>query len=93
MSWRFRKTIKILPGVRINLGKRGASVSAGVPGARVTVGKDHITRSVGLPGTGLSNVTRTPRSSDDELGPLAKVGGIIAIIVVLWVLGRMAGVF
>lgn len=54
MAIRFRKSIKILPGVKLNLSKTGISVSAGVRGARVTVGKRGTHATVGLPGTGLS---------------------------------------
>jgi hypothetical protein len=32
MGWRFRRSVKIAPGVRLNVGKRGSSVSVGVPG-------------------------------------------------------------
>jgi len=54
MAIRFRKSIKILPGVKLNLSKTGISISAGVRGARVTVGKRGTHATVGLPGTGLS---------------------------------------
>ena len=39
MAIRFRKSIKIAPGVRVNLGKKGASVSVGARGASVNIGK------------------------------------------------------
>src|SRR5258705_335428 len=53
--FRFRRSIRILPGVRINVGKRSASMSVGVRGAHVTFGGPQGTRTtVGLPGTGLS---------------------------------------
>ena len=35
MSWSFRKSLKIAPGVRLNLGKRSAGVSLGRRGLRV----------------------------------------------------------
>jgi len=54
MGFRFRRSIKILPGIRINLGKRGVSLSAGVRGAHITVGKNGTRTTVGLPGTGVS---------------------------------------
>lgn len=54
MTINFRKSIKILPGVKLNLNKKGVSISAGVRGARVTVGKRGTHATVGLPGTGLS---------------------------------------
>lgn len=54
MSIRFRKTIKILPGVKINIGKTGISTSVGVRGAHVTIGKRGTNVTAGLPGSGLS---------------------------------------
>ncbi|MBE5942497.1 MAG: DUF4236 domain-containing protein [Lachnospiraceae bacterium] len=55
MGLNFRKTITILPGVRINIGKKSASVSFGKRGARHTIsttGKR--TTTVGIPGSGIS---------------------------------------
>lgn len=54
MSFRFHRSISIIPGVRLNLGKTGVSLSAGAPGAHITVGKKGVRTTVGLPGTGLS---------------------------------------
>jgi hypothetical protein len=58
MSFRFRRTIKIAPGLRLNVGKRGVSMSAGVRGASMTFGRNGTYANVGLPGTGLSYRTR-----------------------------------
>ena len=54
MGFRFRRSIRIMPGVRLNVGKRGVSTSIGVRGAHVTIGKTGVRRTVGIPGTGLS---------------------------------------
>ena len=57
MGLRFRKSIKILPGVKLNLGTKGASVSVGKRGMHYTMHTSgRKTVSVGLPGTGLSYV-------------------------------------
>lgn len=63
MGLRFRKTISILPGVRVNLGKSTQSISVGVPGFRKTFNtKGQVTTTVGLPGTGLYYVdTKNPK--------------------------------
>ncbi len=37
MGWGFRKSIKIVPGVRLTFGKRGTSLSAGPKGAKLSV--------------------------------------------------------
>lgn len=55
MGFRFRKSVKIAPGVRLNIGKKSVGISAGVKGARVSVNSSgRKTTTVGLPGTGLS---------------------------------------
>ena len=55
MGLRFRKSIKILPGVKLNLGKKSAGVSVGTTGARYSVNSSgRKTSTVGIPGTGLS---------------------------------------
>lgn len=56
MGWRMRKSIKIGKNTRLNLNKKGFSVSTGTKGARVTVNnKGKVTRTVGIPGTGIYN--------------------------------------
>ena len=57
MGWRLRRSIKIMPGVRVNLGKRGTSISFGIRGLRTTVGNGRSTTTVGIPGTGLAFTT------------------------------------
>ena len=55
MSLRFRKSFKVAPGVRVNVGKRGVGVSVGGRGLRYSVNSSgRRTSTVGLPGTGLS---------------------------------------
>jgi hypothetical protein len=54
MGFRFHRSIKILPGIRLNFGKRGVSTSIGVRGAHVTFGKTGTRTTVGLPGSGIS---------------------------------------
>jgi hypothetical protein len=49
-----RRSIKILPGIRLNFGKRGISTSIGIRGAHVTIGKTGTRTTVGLPGSSLS---------------------------------------
>lgn len=57
MGFRVRRSIKIMPGVRMTVTKTGIGVSAGVRGARVSVNSHgRLTQSVGLPGTGLGYV-------------------------------------
>jgi Protein of unknown function (DUF4236) len=84
--FRFHRSKKILPGVRLNLAKSGPSVSVGVRGARVNIGSQGIRTTIGLPGSGLSYIARSnlrskagdsiveaPASSSD---PLAFMDGM-----------------
>ena len=52
--FRFRRSVKILPGIRLNIGKRGVSTSIDVCGAHVTFGRTGTRTTVGPPGSGLS---------------------------------------
>lgn len=55
MGFNFRKSLKIAPGVKINITKKGvSSLSVGKNGARVNVGKKGIKTTVGIPGSGIS---------------------------------------
>ena len=57
MGLRFRKSISLLPGVRLNISKSGVGVSAGVPGLRGSINSSgRLTGTVGIPGTGVSYV-------------------------------------
>ncbi len=61
MGFRFRKSIKILPGLKINLTHKGiSSASIGKPGASLNIGKKGTRTSVGIPGTGLSYSKHQP---------------------------------
>jgi hypothetical protein len=61
MGWRFQRRKRLLPSLMVNLGKRGASVSAGPRGAKVNVGRRGAQATVSLLGTGLSYVFRRKR--------------------------------
>lgn len=53
MGWRYRKRIKILPGINLNISKSGMSLNVGVKGASVTFGPKGTYVNTGVPGTGL----------------------------------------
>lgn len=53
MGLYWRRSTKILPGVRINWSKNGPSISMGPRGAKVNIGKRGTYVSGGIPGTGL----------------------------------------
>lgn len=54
MGFRFRKSIKLLPGVRLNIGSKRSSVSVGGRGATLNVSKKGTRTTVGIPGSGIS---------------------------------------
>lgn len=57
MGLRFRKSVKISPGVRLNIGKKSVGISAGVKGYRKSINSSgRVTTSIGVPGTGVSYV-------------------------------------
>lgn len=53
MGLYFRKRVKILPGVHLNISKTGTSWSVGPRGASVNVGKRGVYVNTGIPGTGI----------------------------------------
>ncbi len=55
MGLNFRKSISLLPGVKLNLNKKSAGLSFGVKGARYSINTNGQRRAtVGIPGTGIS---------------------------------------
>ena len=54
MGLNFRKSIKLLPGVKLNLSKGGVSLSGGVKGLRASINtKGQVTGTASIPGTGV----------------------------------------
>ena len=54
MGFRWRKSIKILPGIKLNLSTGGASVSIGPKGAKLNIGSRGARVTTSIPGTGIS---------------------------------------
>ena len=68
MSFRFKKSIKILPGIKLNISKNGLnSISIGKPGASVNISKKGKQATIGIPGTGLSYSKKLPSREDTHL--------------------------
>ena len=70
MGFRFRRSIRLAPGVRLNLSSRGLSATVGPRGANVNVGPHGTYVNVGIPGTGLSSRTRVDDAVNGE-----RIGG------------------
>ena len=58
VALRFQQRKSLLPGLILNVGKRGGSLSFGRRGAKVNVGRRGATSAVSFLGTGLSYVKR-----------------------------------
>ena len=97
MGFRFRRSVKIAPGIRLNLSKGGVSTSLGGRGATVNVSKRGVRGTVGLPGTGMSyseklggrtSRARTAPRGSNATGPSGTTSGkpIVWLIVVLIIL-------
>lgn len=87
MGFRFRKSIRIIPGVRVNLSRSGVGTSLGSRGATVAVSKRGMRGTFGIPGSGLSwsqslfgrrgpgrPAAPAPASGNRNVGCLALIG-------------------
>ncbi|WP_313461684.1 DUF4236 domain-containing protein [Pseudomonas nitroreducens] len=87
MGFRFRKSIKVAPGIKLNISKGGVSTTVGKRGASVNVGKKGVHTNAGIPGTGLSYRTKisggvgAPRQR--KVSPVSFVAGFFQLVVVL----------
>jgi len=72
MPIRFRRTFRVLPGVRINVSKHGVSTTVGPRGMHLTFNRYGVRQDLGLPGTGLSESSyivggnRRAQTADEE---------------------------
>ena len=66
MGWRYRKRIKILPGIHINISKSGIGLNIGIKGANVTIGPKGTYVNTGIPGTGLYRRDKIAESDSNE---------------------------
>ena len=63
---RFRRSVRLCKGIRMNFSGSGVTMSLGMPGASITFGKSGAYVNYGIPGTGLYNRKKiagpTPKS-------------------------------
>lgn len=79
MGLRFRRSIRIAPGIRMNFGLKSLSISARVRGLKYTTGTRGRRITVGLPGSGLYWTNSLPRSGLGlGIAAGAIIGGAIA---------------
>ena len=76
MGMRFRRSIGLGPGVRLNLSKTGIGISAGVKGARYSVhSSGRETTSARLPGTGVYYMKQTGGHGSHATAPASHNAG------------------
>lgn len=67
MGLRFRKSLKILPGVKLNVTNKGiSSVSLGGKGLKTNIGKKGVRTTASIKGTGLSYSQYSPYQSSAQ---------------------------
>ncbi|MCB1512766.1 MAG: DUF4236 domain-containing protein [Hyphomicrobiaceae bacterium] len=95
MGFRFRRSKKLLPGIKLTISHRGASVRVGPRGAGVSVSTTgRKTINAGIPGTGLGIARQfsNGRRREDRKGKIPPrerswtytSAGIVAILFFLW---------
>jgi Protein of unknown function (DUF4236) len=93
MGFRFNRRVSILPGVRVNFGKTGASLSVGRRGSWLTFGKRGTQATVGLPGTGLSYTTKLnsskPAAKPSPRPPIPTWVWVSGVLLFAWVMGNL----
>jgi hypothetical protein len=69
--FRFRKSVKIAPGVRLNFSRSGVSTTVGVRGFSVNTGRRGTYLNAGIPGTGIRSRSRLGGGSGRRGGSAA----------------------
>jgi len=99
---RLRKSIKVAPGVKLNISKSGVSGTFGGKGASLNLGKNGAHLNAGVPGTGIYNRYKLggasdPASGDPSAVNIAEVGKtgrrVLTIIGILILIGALILLF
>jgi hypothetical protein len=103
MGFRFNRRVSILPGLRVNLSKSGASLSIGHRGFWYTVGSKGRRATVGLPGTGLTwteqypwphgapHAGSSPPAAPPHAGHQANFALAVIVVMILLALAALGG--
>jgi hypothetical protein len=98
MGFRFRKRIRIVEGLYLNLGKRRGSLSVGGKGATANISKKGVLNTFRLPGTGIGYQSKriwTSRNHKPAKGrrqsvtPARFLAFITITVIVLWILAHL----
>lgn len=82
MSLRFRRSIRLAPGIRVNLGLHGAGLSVGPRGLHVGVNRRGMYTSAGIPGTGIYAVHHIRSSAEQHPSVAGSATGFVAGVVI-----------
>jgi hypothetical protein len=82
--FRFRRSFRIAPGVRVNLRKSGVSESIGPRGFRLTLGRRGARTTVRIPGTGVSYTEqqRISGPSQTSEAPRPGLSWLVALLLI-----------
>jgi hypothetical protein len=89
MGFRFYKRVSLIPGLRVNLSRRGASLSIGHRGAWYTMGPRGSRATIGLPGTGLYYTERVGPAAPLHAGHRSAFVAVVVVFGLLLLLGGM----
>ncbi len=78
MGWFFRKSFRLLPGIRINLSKSGPRISVGVPGARASINMQGKARIYG--GKGPLRYQKALQIAAPDSRGSRSTGGLLALL-------------
>lgn len=67
MAISFRKRVKLIPGVYLNLSQNGISTTIGPRGANINLNKSGVFLNSGIPGTGIYKRQKIFNNSDSKL--------------------------
>jgi L,D-peptidoglycan transpeptidase YkuD (ErfK/YbiS/YcfS/YnhG family) len=83
MGFLFRKRIRILPGIWLNLSKRGVSTSIGGKGITVNIKEGKVRTTASIPGTGISYRTTSLSTPPTRIGMSAWIWVLIVVTIVV----------
>jgi Protein of unknown function (DUF4236) len=93
MGLRFRKSVQLVPGVRLNVGLRRTSLSIGGKGFTYNVGSNGSRVTVGIPGSGLSYSTsvshQAPSALMANVVPTRRKYSATPLVVIAFVFGLL----
>ena len=96
MGFRFRRRVRLAPGLHVNISSHGTSLSIGGRGATINIGRRGVRETVGMPGTGISyshQVSAPPHQVHEaepqperqyDVWPLFRFLGYVILAMMVW---------